>query len=567
MVRKSLKSFPNIRRLSHILGVIFVAGGEIFVRRIKLNYLVPISFRIRSLFHPSEKRERLIRIRESKYLIDPVVLRTVLEQLGPTFIKLGQVLSLRADLVGERISSELSNLQSNAPPFAYERARSIVREELGDLPEKVFEKFDEKPIAAASLSQVHRALLNHGTEVAVKIQRPEIRRIIEQDIHILFYIALKLEKHFPEMQSYQPVRVVREFADWTMRELDFAAEGHNADRFHAMFSNDPHINIPGIYWKYSSKKVLTMDFVHGVKADDLEGMKNLGVDARELARCGVNALFHQFFVEGFFHADPHPGNFFALKTNVLCLHDFGMVGHLTQTERQELLSCLAAFVNRDIESFIRHFFHLAMTDTHSDLEGYRKDLITLLNEFFYSPGRPSVAWLFFRAMNKGALRGVRFPADLALFGKAIVTTEAMGLKLYPEFDFDEEMKPFVNEALKEYLSPAKTLKTLESNMFDYLEFIKNIPDHIQGVIEKLKKGEMSVKLNAADFRDIMLEFNRQNSVGILGMILVGVFLGLMIFLHLEGRQEIMGFSIISLSVGLLIVIFSLLLFRLRKGLQ
>lgn len=555
----------RIRRLSRILGVIIDAGGGILVRRIRLKYLVPISCRLRLVVRPFGPKECLVREEDGAYRVEPEMLRRVLEELGPTFIKLGQVLSLRADLVGEEISSGLAKLQSDVTPFPYEDARGIIKEELGRYPEELFESIEERPVAAASLSQVHRAFLKDGTEVAVKVQRPDIKRIIEQDIDILYLIAARLERHFTEMRNYQPLRVVHEFADWTLRELDFEAEGRNADRFRAVFDADPHISIPRVYWKFSRKRVLTMDFIHGVKADDVAGMRKLETDPRELALHGVDALFRQFFMEGFFHADPHPGNFFALENNVLCLHDFGMVGYLTQGERQELLSCLSAFVNRDTEGFLRHFFHAAITDSRSDVPGYKKDIIGILNEFFYSPDQPSIAWVFFRAMNKGARRGVRFPADLALFGKAIVTTEAMGLKLYPDFDFNEEMRPFVRRALKEYLDPVNAFKTIRSNIFDYLEFLKTIPDHAQKAIEMLEKGEMSVKLDASDFIDVMRELNRQNSVRVLGMMIIAIFIAAMIFLHLEGRKEIMGFSIITMSAVLLVILFFLLLFRMKKG--
>ncbi len=209
-----------------------------------------------------------------------------------------------------------------------------------------------------------------------------------------------------------------------------------------------------------------MDFIHGVKADNVAGIRQLDSDPKLLALNGVGAVFQQFLIDGFFHADPHPGNFFAMKNNVLCLHDFGMVGYLTSEQRKELVSCFVAFENKDIDGFLKHFMHLAITSEKSDVAGFQKDASEILSELFFTPNQPSIAWVFFRLINKGAKREIKFPADLALFGKAIVTTEAMGLKLYPGFDFNKELQPFVEKALKTYLDPRKMISGFKTDIFD-----------------------------------------------------------------------------------------------------
>ena len=281
-----------------------------------------------------------------------------------------------------------------------------------------------------SLAQVHRAHLKDGTEVAVKIQRSNIKTIIEQDIHILFSLAHLAERFVPEPRPYQPLRVIKEFADWALRELNFKVEGNNAERFRFAFKDNQYIHIPIIYWELTTPRILTMEFAHGVKADDKAGIRKLGSNPKQLALNGVGAFFQQFLIDGFFHADPHPGNFFAMKDNVLCLHDFGMVGYLTPEQRKELVSCFVAFENKDIDGYLKHFMHLAMTSEKSDISGFQKDASEILSKLFFTPDQPSIAWAFFRLINKGAQREIKFPADLALFGKAIITTEAMGMKLF-----------------------------------------------------------------------------------------------------------------------------------------
>ncbi len=555
----------DLNRLRKILTVIFEAGGGILVERIRLKYLVPLSCRIHCFFLRRPAEKCLVQMGGGLQTISPAILREVLEKLGPTFVKLGQVLSLRADLVGEEISQELSKLQDNVTPFSYDDVRRIIKEELKQEPEMVFKSIEKKPIAAASLAQVHRAYLKDGTEVAVKVQRPDIRKIIEQDVHILFYLAHLAERFVAELRPFQPLRVVKEFADWTLRELDFKAEGNNAERFRFAFKDNPNIKIPLIYWNHTSTRVLTMEFIHGVKADDLDGIRKLGINARELALYGVGSSFQEFLIDGFFHADPHPGNFFALKGNILCLHDFGMVGYLTKEQRKELVSCFVAFVGKDTDNFFKHFMHLAITSDKSDVAGFQKDVSNALSEIFFSPIQPSVAWVFFRLINKGTRKYISFPADLALFGKAIITTEAMGLKLYPDFNFNKELQPFVDKALKYYLNPLRTLEALKTDIFDYLEFLKTLPEQTQSLLQKIESGGISVKFDAGELLEFKKEFDRQNDLRILGMVLVAILLVTGGFLYLEGARTIFGLRLSTAGTVASATLFVWFIIKLGKG--
>lgn len=552
----------DINRLRRILTVIFESGGGILIERTRLKYMVPLSCRIRCFFHKRRPEKCLVQMRGEKQVVSSEVLRDVLEKLGPTFIKLGQVLSLRADIVGEKISEELSKLQSDVRPFPYEEASRILNDELKQDPKLVFKSFEKKPVAAASLAQVHRAYLKDGTEVAVKIQRPNIKNIIEQDIHILFYLAHLVERFLPELRAYQPVRVVKEFAEWTLRELDFKQEGNNAERFRFAFKENHYVHMPAIYWDFTTPRVLTMEFLHGVKADDIVGIRRLGVDPKKLALHGVGALFQQFLIDGFFHADPHPGNFFAMKNDTLCLHDFGMVGYLTQEQRKELVSCFVAFIDKDMDGFFKHFMHLATVSDQSDTAKFQKDVSGILSEFFFSPNQPSIAWVFFRIINKGAESQIIFPADLALFGKAIITTEAMGLKLYPEFNFNKELEPFVQKALKYYLDPRRTLQTFKTDVFDYLDFLKTLPERTQKLLSDIESGAISMKIDTSELRGIKREFDRQNDVRILGMVLTVVILAVVAMLYLEGTRTIAGFRLSSIGIVISTILFLWLIAKL-----
>lgn len=550
----------DLNRLRKILTVIFEAGGKIVVEKLRLKYLVPWSCRIRCLFHRLEPEKCLVRMKEGKPVVSSEILREVLEKLGPTFIKMGQVLSLRADLVGEEISNELAKLQSDVAPFPYVEARQIITEELKQPPDAVFQSIEKNPVASASLAQVHRAYLKDGTEVAVKVQRPHIKETIEKDIHILFYLAHLAERFLPKLRPYQPVRVVKEFADWTLRELDFKVEGNNAERFRFAFKENAHIKIPLIYWDYTSTRVLTMEFVHGVKANDLEGIEHLSVNPRQLALYGVGAVFQQFLIDGFFHADPHPGNFFAMKGDVLCLHDFGMVGYLTQQQRTELVSCFIAFVDKNIDGFFKHFMHLATLSDTSDVAAFQKDTSVILSEFFFSTSQPSISRVFYRIINKGARYGISFPADLTLFGKAIVTTEAMGLKLYPDFNFNEELQPFVDKSLKIYLSPRRMFETFKTDIFDYLEFFKALPEKLA----KIESGGVRIKFDSSEFLEFKREFDRQNDLRVLGAATIAFFFASSIFLYLDGIKSIGGLPVSTITTILFSVLLIWFIAKVRK---
>ena len=554
----------DLNRLRAIIGVVFESGGGALIVQLRLKYFVPLKCRVHCFLNPPKPKNCLVQMKGKEKTLSPEILRLVLEKLGPTFIKLGQVLSLRADVVGEEISRELSKLQSDVKPFPYEDARRIVTEELKSPPEKLFKSFEKKPVAAASLAQVYRANLKDGTEVAVKIQRPNIKNIIEQDIHILLYLAHLAERFIPESRPYQPVRVVKEFADWTLRELDFSIEGNNAERFRSAFKNNPHINIPVIYWDLTTHKILAMEFVHGVKADDVAGMKKLDSDPKQLALIGVGAVFQQFLIDGFFHADPHPGNFFAMKNNVLCLHDFGMVGYLMPEQRKELVSCFVAFENKDIDGFFKHFMHLAITSEKSDISGFQKDAAEILSELLFTPNQPSVAWAFFRLINKGARREIKFPADLTLFGKAIITTEAMGLKLYPQFNLNKELQPFVKNALKAYLDPKKTIKELKMDIFDYLGFLKTLPEKTQSLLRKIEEGGVTVKIDAGELLGLKTELDRQNDLKIFGLITVALLAISVIFSYIEGRRSIFGVSFSTATLAISFIFIFWLLVKLFK---
>ena len=552
----------TLARLRSILATTTLYGGKALVRRLHLLHLVPLAIRLRR--RPARFNEVGLAINGEDLRVSATLLRELLERLGPTFVKLGQILSLRADIVGEDISVELSKLQSDAQPFSYAEAAKTVREELGKTPEELFSFFDPDPVAAASLAQVHRALLRDGTEVALKIQRPGIRKTIEQDVALLRYLARLVERHIPEVRPYNPVRVIDEFADWTWRELDFAVEGHNAERFRFAFQDNPHIKIPLIYWEYTTPRILAMEYVSGIRADDTAAIEAQGLDRKELALHGVDAQFQQILVDGFFHADPHPGNSFAMRGNVLCFYDFGMVGYLKQSQRRELISCFVAFTNKDMENFLTHFLHIAEPGRTADVASFEKDASEILNEMFFSPTNPSAAWIFFRLMNRAARRGISFPANLALFSKALITTEAMGLALYPGFDFDRHLAPFIKKAFEAYVDPTRIGRSFANDFIDYVALMRGLPERVDSVLKAL--GDERGRKSLADDEEMrFLEgmFRRHGNRRLAETSLLAAAI-LLAVIGVTLKPSMTGLPILYLGVVIFAVLFLVFFIRARK---
>lgn len=461
-------------------------------------------------------RSGLLRARHEKDF--PARVRILFERLGPTFVKFGQMLSVRSDLVGIELASELSKLQRDAKPFALGKDyRELIAH---------FSSFEQKPFAAASLAQVHRAKLKNGTRVAVKIQRPGIRAIIEKDLHIMALLARLLEEHFPDIKAIRPMRLVREFADWTVRELDFEVEGSNIDRFRHNFAENPRVRVPRVFWQYSSREALVMELIEGTRIDDAGALKRKKINPRALAEVGIAAAFQQFFIDGFFHSDPHPGNFVALPGPVLVFHDFGQVGYLSRATRSSLVACLNAYLAHDTENYTAHLLELAEIGPESDVPAFRRDVQNVLDRVMYKPAaKKRVSVAFAEVFGLAVRNGIYFSTDLVLWSKALLTIEAVGRKLAPDFNLDGALQTALESSVKSELSPRRIAKDLQTELIDYVNFTRSLPERLGNVLKKVETGNLGVRLDFGELRDLKREFDRQNDERVLALVVVALFIG------------------------------------------
>ncbi|MEA3329842.1 MAG: AarF/ABC1/UbiB kinase family protein [Nanoarchaeota archaeon] len=544
MLQLKIKSkIGDVKRFKEIVTIFFEEGLGFVVDKLELRYYIPIKKRW------GLKVKRQVKKRAEISL--EIRFRKTFERLGPTFVKLGQHLSLRPDLVGEKFAKEFEKLQDRVLPFSSAKVIEIIENGFEKPIKEVFKKFNKKQIAAASLAQVHKAILKNGKVVAVKVQRPHIKEIMERDIHLLFYFARLAEKHIKEIRSLNLVKVVSEFSDWTMGELDFSVEGQRADRFRENFKNEPQIKIPEIYWKYTNSRILTMEFIQGVKIDDKKEMKRLKINSKELADVGLRTLLRQMLVDGFFHADPHPGNFLALKNNVLCLYDFGIVSSVNEETRVKLLKCITFFASKDIEGYLNSIFDLAEVKEGADKKSFEREARNIIEKIIYSPfKKKNIVSGFHKIFILGGKYGIYFPSNLALFAKAMLTIEIVGLRLNPNLDLNKEIKKFANTALIRSIKPKKLAVDLQISAFEYLNFIKKLPKRTLNLMDKIEKGEVGVKINLKELQDFKQELDRQNDIRVVSVITATIFLGSVILLAIEGKAIIMGISFGKFGLGI-----------------
>jgi len=370
-------------------------------------------------------------------------LRLALEELGPTFIKFGQILSTRPDLLPAPYLAELAKLQDAAPATPWPAIHAVLRTELGAAPETIFASIEEQPLASASLAQVHAATLTDGQQVVVKVQRPGIAATIATDLEILAALARRLQAT-PLGKVYDFVGVTSDFAFTLRNELDYRREGHNAERFRQNFAGELFLYIPRVYWEFSTAHVLTLERVQGIKIDDIAALDAAGYDRHRVALHAARIVIKEVLEDGFFHADPHPGNFVVMPGEVIGAMDFGMVGYLSETERLELIRLYLAAVALDADALLEQLIRMGAADAHVNRPALKRDLLHLLHRYYALPLQEIRAREVIEDVTPVVFRHrLRLPSNLWLLGKTLSMLEGMGLRLDPSFNIFTVSRPFV----------------------------------------------------------------------------------------------------------------------------
>lgn len=423
----------------------------------------------------------------------PEQLREALEELGPTFIKLGQLLSTRPDIIPQEYAHELEKLQDEVSPFPFEEARDIIEEEFGQPLENFYLSFDPTPLAAASLGQVHEAILADGTDVVVKVQRPGIRQTIDTDLEIISGAVRLIEQHFEKMRIYALSDLVDEFSITIHQELDYTREGRNSDQFRRNFANVKYAYFAKTMWDYTTVRVLTQEHIKGIKITNIHELDSLGYDRLQIARNLSRIFFKMMLIDGFFHADPHPGNIVVLEGNVIGLLDYGMVGHLDQNLKTYVTMLMSEYLQEDSDGYAETL--LAMGSAPSDIsrKAFTEEIDRLLRQYYGAPTREiRIGEILRRALRISAKHKVRLPASLGLLIKVIIVIEGIDQQLCPEFDFSDAAKPFINESVYEELSFRRLKNQAYHSLIYWKRLLLELPHRTSDVLDRMSEGAFRI---------------------------------------------------------------------------
>lgn len=454
-----------------------------------------------------------------------VRLRLVLEELGTTFIKLGQVLSTRADLVGREVAEELAKLQDEAPPFPFEDVKRVLESELGVPMEEVFAEFQEEPVASASIGQVHRARLRNGDAVAVKVQRPGIADTVKSDIMLMKYLAKLANDRVPGLRYYNLPGIVAEFERAIRKELDYHQEANNVERFRAMFMDDETVYAPYVYREYSTGRVLTMQYVDGVKLTDIL-KSDIKFNARVIAERGARCYFKQIFIHGFFHADPHPGNILVQKGNVLCFLDFGMMGHLDRSFRDRLAELFILLMNYDVNGIVNQLRYMNILTEETDLEEVKYDIIDLLDRYYGADVR-KVGEILTEFTMPGMIRRhrIRIPRDFVLLARVMSMAEDLGERLDPRFNGLEVAWKMTHKLIRNRLNPLRNLDEVPAAIIELEHIMNDLPRGLISALQKLEEGKLKMELEHRNLDEISVRIERSTNRISLAMLVSALIIG------------------------------------------
>ncbi|NMG74555.1 ABC1 kinase family protein [Aromatoleum diolicum] len=503
----------------------------------------------------------------------PARVRRALEELGPTFIKLGQILATRVDLFAPEWIAEFGKLQDAAPAVPFATIRAQLAEDLGEDPATVFAALETSPLAAASLAQVHRARLADGREVVLKVRRPGIRPTVEADLHLLARLAEIIDAEAPDLRRYRPREVVQEFTHSLRRELDFAAECRNAERIAARFVDQPHIVVPAIHWQWCGERLNVQDYVDGIPGHDMVAADAAGLDRKLLARRGAAAVLKMMLQDGFFHADPHPGNVFYLPDNCIAFIDFGMVGRLSETRRYELALLLHGLVSHQSELVARVLLDWRSTidgDADADPARLRAEIDAFVDQYSGVP---------LKQLDLGAMltdlvailreHGLALPPDLSLLVKAFITLEGMGRQLDPGFDMGAEAAPFLRRVLLAHNAPAALAKRGWRALSGTLDVLAGLPQDLSEMLRAGRRGKLQIQVEVVSLKRFGEQLDRAASRMTIGIVTAALIIGSAIVMTVVRDPALAGLRTFGLlgflgaAVGGIWVLLSI--WRGRKG--
>jgi ubiquinone biosynthesis protein len=506
------RTYRNLDRYRQILAILFKYGFDSMLDRINLGSYFETGLQIIS----RNRREQV------EGLTDYERLRMAFVELGPTFIKMGQILSTRPDLVPLDLIRELTKLQDNVPPFPIAQVKEILEQELRSPMDKFFARFDEIPLAAASIGQVHRAQLITGEEVIVKVQRPGIKKTIEVDLEILYHMAILMERHMGEARIYQPTKIVDEFARSIEKEINYEIEAQHAERFARQFSKNKFIYVPKIFSLTTTERVLTMEYVDGIKISDVGLLEHSGLDCKIIASRGADLTFEQLFKHGFFHADPHPGNICILPGNVICYLDFGMMDNIDKRSMDIFTDIITGYVNRDKAVVADAAMRIVECDEYPDRRALEGDIESFIDRYLYKSLKDMHLGDILRDfLQLFARHHLRLPPDIFFMIKAMSEVEGIGLILDPDFDIVTKVAPYIKNIQMERIHPGRFIDDFLTLSSRLRQFTLDLYD----LLKQLKLGKGKVRIEHTGLDPLIFGINRSSNRIAFSLIIASLIIG------------------------------------------
>lgn len=478
------RELEDFERFEEVIEILFRQGFGALLDRLDLSHHISTIERVKK---PRKKTPGPERLRET------------FEELGPTFIKFGQIMAQRPDIIPQRYTEELQKLEDDVPAFDSSEAMEIIREEV-DI--EKFEYIQEKPIAAASIAQVHRARLKTGEDVVVKVRRPGIKQQMQKDLDILDFLTKKAEKEVQKLRELKAHKMVEEFASWTRDELDLQKEARNAQTLQRNLADEENVEVPEIFMEHTTEKVLVMEYMEGVKCDNQEKLQQMDIEAEKIARTAIRAGLKQVIRDGFFHADPHPSNFLIQQDGKLVYLDFGMMGKFSKQMQDDLGMLFLHAANEDVEAAVEIVEQMATVEENADREGLKRDieekLLLVRNSTLEDH---SISQELLDITIRAAERGYHMPVSFAIVGKSLVTMEGIGLTIYPQFRVTEEYEDTARQILLEKNDPSEMLQNLLIDAVKNKEFLSRPFTHLRNM--------------TGQRREVVENYDRENSLQVL----------------------------------------------------
>lgn len=531
------RTYRHLNRYRQILTVLFKYGFGDLVENLKIEQYIEIGLQMIS----RKRRERLEKHTRAERT------RMAIEELGPTYIKMGQILSTRPDLISLEFVNEFAKLQDKIPPADFSEIRKTIEAELKQPINILFKSIDPAPIATASIGQVHRAILHNGDEVAVKIQRPDIEKVVEVDLEIMLHLATLAERHIEELSFHRPVKIVEEFANSIEREMDYRVEAASMERVAHQFLNNRTVYVPKIYREFSTRRVLTAEYIDGIKVSEVETLCNSGYDCPLITDRGADVVLQQIFSFGFFHADPHPGNVFVLPGNIICLLDFGMMGAVDRNSRELFVNLIHAVVRRDEPRATQVLLRLSEYDDEPDLIQLEKDVAGFISRHLFRPLKEiELSRLLQHLLELATKHRMRIPPDLFLMLKALAQLEGIARRMHPEFDMIQKVTPFIRSVKMARITPRRLSRDLIELVEQAHEFLTDFPKDLLEISRSLRQKKMSFTLVLKDLDKMLITHDQISNRISFAIIIAALIIGSALIVISNMPPLFYGISLIGL---------------------